>query len=227
MNEKDIIQQYLDHVGSAEYPCIAARAATARDQIKCFVARHMGCPADDRAILDFLYGFVSDYKRSKKQFHSAAVIFKAPAIENEMSFETLFWQRLNALSYLDNQTYTCDPRVDADPSSPHFSYSLKEEAFFVIGLHPASSRPARRFAYPVLVFNPHAQFETLRNEGQYERMKRIVRKRDMAYAGSINPMLSDFGEVSEVFQYTGMQYSADWKCPLINHTKKDEQNSPS
>ena len=77
---------------------------------------------------------------------------------------------------------------------------------------------SRQFKYPTLVFNPHAQFEQLRKTAKYDKMKLAVRKRDMAYSGSINPMLEDFGKVSEVYQYSGRKYDETWQCPLkINH----------
>ena len=95
-----------------------------------------------------------------------------------------------------------------------YSFSLKEEAFFILGLHPASSRRSRQFKYPALIFNPHAEFEKLRKSDRYTKMKEVVRKRDVEYSGSINPMLADFGEASEVYQYSGMQYNAEWTCPI-------------
>ena len=127
----------------------------------------------------------------------------------------MLWQRLQALSNLDAENYDYDRRVDSDPASAHFSFSLKQEAFFIIGLHPGSKRPARQFSYPTLAFNPHQEFEKLRATHHYEPMKKVVRKRDLAYSGSINPMLTDFGEVSEAIQYSGKFYSRDWQCPFI------------
>ena len=223
--EQTIINQYLDYLNTKEFPCIAAKAALAKNQIRCMVAHHMACPEDDQRILEFLYTFVDDYRSSKKSFQSAAIIFKEPVIQNEMMFDGLLWQRLNALSFLDKQKYAHDKRVDDDPASKSFSFSLKEEAFFIIGLHPASSRRARQFRYPALVFNPHAEFEKLRRANRYEQMKRVVRKRDIAYSGSVNPMLKDFGEDSETFQYSGIRYTADWKCPLNSHHEETKHNS--
>jgi FPC/CPF motif-containing protein YcgG len=105
-----------------------------------------------------------------------------------------------------------------DVSSPQFSFSLCSEAFYIIGLHPASNRKARQFSHPALVFNPHAQFELLRHGMKYEPMKLAVRKRDTSYSGSVNPMLQDFGTQSEVSQYSGRIYDKGWSCPLkINH----------
>jgi FPC/CPF motif-containing protein YcgG len=135
---------------------------------------------------------------------------------------------LQALRNLDEKNYACDSRVDPDPSSANFSFSLKEEAFFIVGLHPGSSRRARQFQYPALVFNPHAEFEKLRKQHNgYERLKAIVRKRDILYSGSVNPMLQDFGLDSEARQYSGRRYSNQWECPLaIDYGKIDNHSSP-
>jgi FPC/CPF motif-containing protein YcgG len=206
---------FLQHLCSKDFPCVAAHDAAVKENIRIYVAHHMACPADDRAILQFMYSFIDEFHAVTEGFHSAAVIFRGPHTTDEEQFEAMLWQRLQALSDLDATQYSYDRRVSADPSSPQFSYSLKEEAFYVIGLHPASSRKARQFAYPVLIFNPHAQFEKLREENLYHKMQNIVRKRDEAYSGSVNPMLADFGNAPEVIQYSGRLHSSDWKCPLI------------
>ena len=102
-----------------------------------------------------------------------------------------------------------------------------EEAFFVIGLHANSSRPSRQFRYPALVFNPHAEFEKLRTNNRYGKMKEVIRKRDISYSGSANPMLTDFGEASEVYQYSGRKYAEDWQCPLkIDHATTKHNTAP-
>ena len=66
-----------------------------------------------------------------------------------------------------------DPSVSSNPAEPDFSLSFGGRAFFVVGLHPNASRPARRFPRPSLVFNLHKQFEWLRNSGVYERMRQF------------------------------------------------------
>ena len=209
-----IIKEYSEYLRKKDFPCVAAKAALSRNHIQCIVVSHMACPADDKTILQFLYSFVDLYRASEDSYHSAAVIFKEPVAIGEALFDTLLWQRLNSLSALDKQKYKHDLRVDSDPNSPRYSFSLKEEAFFILGLHPGSSRRSRQFNYPALVFNPHAEFEKLRNSNRYTRMKEVVRKRDVEFSGSVNPMLADFGEASEVYQYSGTRYDTDWTCPL-------------
>jgi FPC/CPF motif-containing protein YcgG len=213
-DNKRVIDDFTSFVENAEFPCVAAKAALNKDQIKFFIADHMACPKDDSSILSFLYDFIDQFRLAETQFHTACVIFKEPFPVNEGMFDKLLWMRLQSLSDLDAKKYATDKRVSNDPSSPDFSFSLKEEAFYVVGLSPSSSRDARRFKYPALVFNAHTQFEQLRSLNTYEKMKSIIRKREMEISGSINPMLEDFGASSEVHQYSGMQHDDSWKCPL-------------
>src|SRR5829696_6122951 len=74
-------------------------------------------------------------------------------------------------------------------------------AIFIVGLHAGSSRVARRFAWPTLVFNPHSQFDRLREDGRFERFQQVIRGAERALQGDVNPMMADFGERSEASQY--------------------------
>ncbi|AYA35694.1 YqcI/YcgG family protein [Hymenobacter oligotrophus] len=217
--------EYLAFINNKEFPCVAAKTALTWNQLHCLVVDHLACPKDDADILQFIYDFVDDYRQSEKLYHSAAVVFKGPEETTEAMFEQLFWQRLQSLSNLDARRYGYDPRVVADPTSPDFSFSLKEEAFFVIGLHPGSSRAARRFKYPTMVFNAHQQFEQLRENGRYEYLQQTIRKRDEAFSGSINPMLANFGEASEAHQYTGSLHDDSWKCPFLSQHGRIDRNT--
>jgi FPC/CPF motif-containing protein YcgG len=212
--QEEIKEAFKAFIDDSSFPCVAAKAALNKDQMKLFVAGHIACPKDDLAILDFIYDFVDNYRKSEAQFHTACVIFPDITGINEATFESFLWMRLQSLSNLDLKKYGYDQRVSSDPKSEKFSFSLKEEAFFVIGLHPDNSRQARQFKYPLIVFNPHAQFEELRYLERYNKMKNIVRKKDIALSGTINPMLQDFGTKSEVYQYTGMRYDSSWQCPF-------------
>ena len=209
-----IISECNSFIQNSQFPCVAAQAALQKKQISFFIADHMACPKDDSFILSFLYDFVDHFRQAETQFQTACVIFKHTQLFNEEMFETLLWRRLQALSDLDAVNYAGDNRVSNDPAAENYSYSLKEEAFYVVGLSPVSSRSARRFKYPALVFNAHAQFEQLRTLHTYEKMKKIIRKKEMQFAGSVNPMLDDFGGSSEAHQYSGMQHDNNWKCPL-------------
>jgi FPC/CPF motif-containing protein YcgG len=69
------------------------------------------------------------------------------------------------------------------------------------------------------VFNLHDQFERLRAEGRYEKLRGAILDRDIAMAGSINPMLSRHGDVSEARQYSGRVVGTEWRCPFSDPRK--------
>jgi len=222
-----IVEEYLDYIRHKDFPCIAAKAALAENKIHALVADHLACPNDDFRILQFLHRFVDTYRSSKNLYHSSVIIFKGPDKCSGEIFDTLLWKRLQAISDLDATEYRWDARVGKDVASPDFSFSIKEEAFYIIGLQPDSERKARQFKYPALVFNPHEQFEKLRASNKYIPMRQAVRKRDIKLCGSINPMLTDFGESSEVFQYSGLQYDSTWKCPFVSKHESTKHHSSS
>lgn len=170
---------------------------------------------DDVRIHRELLAWAHDYKARPGLFRSLAFLFPSSPRLGEKAFEKAMWARIQSLADKDawlSQPY--DPRVSSDPQDPHFSLSFGGEAFFVVGMHPRASRPARRTPWPVLVFNLHDQFEKLREEGRYEKIRETILDRDVALAGSVNPMLARHGETSEALQYSGRQIDGDWQCPL-------------
>lgn len=203
------------HVAAADFPCVGAKAALARGTLDVVGARDIQSAWDDVRIHDRLLVFAGEYRRQPGLFRSLVVAFDGPRELTEQAFETALWERLQSLSDKDvwlGQPY--DERVSASPDDPHFSLSFGGEAYFVVGLHPNASRPARRFPTPALVFNLHAQFETLRAQGKYEGMRSKILARDESLAGSTNPMLSRHGELSEARQYSGRQVGNEWECPF-------------
>lgn len=164
--------------------------------------------------LQQIYHQVERFRQTPSSLRSLVIATKNSQYQDFNSFEQVFWNFLEALHLLDKKSYQHDKRVSSDPNSPHFSYSLKEEAFFILALHPQSPRLARRFSTPSLVFNIHQQFELLRAKGVFAKIRDAIRKRDKSLQGSINPMLKDFGEKSEVFQYLGKTYEECDPCPF-------------
>jgi len=202
-------------ISQPQFPCVGAKSALARDNLKVIAGHRLDSNWDDLEIHRELLNWAREYRDSTEGLRSLAVIFDGPLDLSETEFENLLWARIQSLADKDawlGQDY--DPRVSSDPGDPHFSLSFGGEAFFVIGLHPNASRPARRFAFPMLVFNLHDQFERLREQGNYEKMRDTILARDVKLAGDINPMLSKYGQASEARQYSGRQVGEDWQCPF-------------
>jgi len=203
------------HVADAGFPCVGAKAAMAKGTLNVLACSRIDSAWDDLRVHDGLIRFADAYARNPGLYHSFAVVFDGPDGLDEGGFERAMWARIQSLSDKDvwrGQHY--DASVSADPDSPHFSLSFGGQAFFVVGLHPAASRPARRFARPCMVFNLHDQFEQLRAAGKYEGMREKIMVRDEALAGSRNPMLARHGDASEARQYSGRVVGAEWACPF-------------
>ncbi|MDI7775105.1 guanitoxin biosynthesis heme-dependent pre-guanitoxin N-hydroxylase GntA [Asticcacaulis sp. EMRT-3] len=197
------------------FPCVGARSALARHHMHIMEAGDIRCPRDDAAIFDRLAGFAADFAASPDLFQSFVVIFATGDALSEEAFEQALWARIQALHDLDvARGYAYDRRVGSDPARSDFSLSFAGEAFYLVGLHPGASRPARRFSAPAVVFNAHDQFQQLRADGRYETLRASIIGRDIALAGAPNPMLSRFGDTSEAAQYSGRHVGSDWQCPF-------------
>lgn len=202
-------------IADAQFPCVGAKSAAARGSLQIIHARDITSAWNDLQITQELLEWSWRYKNDREGLRSLVVMFGAPDNLSEKAFENAMWQRLQSISDKDVWLGQMpDDRVSGDPDDPHFSLSFGGEAYFVVGLHPQASRPARRFAHPVMVFNLHDQFERLRKAGRYERMREKIIERDIALAGSPNPMLERHGKVSAARQFSGRAVSDDWRCPF-------------
>ncbi|HET6231051.1 MAG TPA: guanitoxin biosynthesis heme-dependent pre-guanitoxin N-hydroxylase GntA [Longimicrobiaceae bacterium] len=198
-------------VNAPGFSCLGARAALHHDAYRFGAYGEMGGEAATSALSRDLAAFAEGH--GEDDFASFVAVFLEHPAEAEAEFEARLWKQLRALHAADPSA-EWDPAVSDDPADPHFSFSFGGRAFFVVGLHPASSRAARRFGWPALVFNPHAQFERLRADGRYGRLREAIRAREMALQGSLNPNLADFGEQSDARQYSGRAVEPGWRCPF-------------
>jgi len=210
-----LAERFEAFVRDAGFPCVGAKAALSRDKMRIIVARDLASAWDDLRIMPELIDLASRYRADAALFQTLVVIFEGPETLSEGEFEDLLWQRVQSLTDKDELWFEQphDRRVSDNPDDSHFSLSFGGEAFFIVGLHPGASRPARRFERPALVFNLHDQFEQLRAQNRYEKLRTSILDRDLVLAGSANPMLARHGENSEARQYSGRAVGDDWECP--------------
>lgn len=216
--EADAHRRIAAHIAHDGFPCVVARSLLNHDTYRMGVYDTLGAADAALALCHDLYEFSHEFKQSQAPFTSFIAAFQHPDIESELAFERLLWRQLQTMHGIDARHFDWDSAVSKEPDSPDFSFSLGGRAFFVVGLNPCSSRLARRSEMPCLVFNPHAQFEALRTAGKYDGLRDVIRQRDMAFQGSPNPMLSNFGQQhSESRQYSGRAVPAQWQCPFHPH----------
>lgn len=207
----EVTQTLATMVGHPEYPCLGARSVFRSDRAQIEVLEEMGGPEDLAELSDRLHEFGRDTDPDGG-FASLIAVFRSPEPTSEEQFESLLWGVLRDLDDGDDQPWAGG--VSSDPVQPHFAFSHGGTAFFVVGLHPAASRIARRAPLPTLVFNLHQQFENLRTGGGFDRMRDAIRTRDARLQGWVNPMAEDHGNNSEARQYSGRQVPQDWVPPF-------------
>jgi uncharacterized protein len=196
------------------FSCVGAMSAIRRGRYRLGLYAEMGSSGATAGLARDLFDFIEEQDNLHADFSTFVACFERPVGIDEESFEGLLWEQLQRLHAQDRRHHRWDPSVSPDPEDQKFAFSFAGKAFFVVGLHAASSRFARRFAWPTLVFNAHHQFEKLRADGRYDRFQEVIRNRERDLQGSLNPNLADFGSSSEARQYSGRPVEEGWRCPF-------------
>ena len=207
-----------DFVLDDGFPCLGARAAFHRGTYRFGAYERLDDPDVTRGLMRDVYAFATERGSIAPNFTTFAAVFRTPIPHDEDDFERALWSQLQRLHEMDRALHPWDASVSDNPADPHFSFSLAGNAFFVLGMHPKATRDARRFAWPMLVFNAHEQFEDLRREGTFDGLQHRIRERDVKLQGSINANLSDYGRASEARQYSGRAVEDGWECPFHQPT---------
>lgn len=226
MSDLTIISQIRDYIKAPDFPCVGAKAALSQGAVSFRVYESLGDKAGSASLLFDLMEYVSTLNPDDPRVQSFAAIFKRNSFDSEAEFEAgLFDQLKHLVGESDSLSIGWNSEVSSDPENPHFSMSVAGHPFFIVGMHPNASRSARRTPFPVLVFNSNLQFNRLKEDGRYDKLKAIIRRKELEINGSINPMLDDFGRSSEARQYSGRKLSDNWKCPFDPSAGKKENNS--
>jgi len=206
--------EFAAFIAASSYPCLGAKAALNSGSYTLRVYEQLGSKESAEPLAHALQEFVQSEMYGTAEFATFLAVFREPEELTEEQFEELLWFQLRELHRVDALHHAWDRKVASDPSDPRFSFSIAGRALYVVGMHRNSSRLARRFRWPTLIFNPHEQFERLRQEGKWERWQRTIRARDVSLQGCPNPMLNDFGDKSEARQYAGRSVEANWTPPF-------------
>lgn len=207
-------REITDFVNQRDYPCVAARTAVKKDDYRIGVYGDLGTGRFARELAQDLLHFKHEYAGSHSAFLSFIATFEGAAFTSEADFETALWQELSFVSAVPEYEAPWDENFSDNPEDQNFCFSFGGDAFFVVGLHAKSSRLARRFSTPTLIFNLYAQFEQLDEETEFYPMVRTNRKKDIAFQGSVNPMVEKYAEKWEAIQFSGKENPPEWKCPF-------------
>ena len=196
------------------YPCVGARIALKKDEYRVGIYSDLGL---GKCISDLgrdLLVFKQEHQISKSPMLSFIAVFENSVFHSEEEFETALWKELSLLASAPEFEAPWDPHFSSNPEDKNFCFSFDGSAFFIVGLHPLSSRVSRQFYVPTLAFNLYEQFEQLDEETEFYPMVRKNRQRDVLYQGSVNPMVEQHAEKWEAIHFSGKNNPPEWKCPV-------------
>ena len=216
-----VVGAFRGFVLNPSFSCVAAKSSVMHESYRVGVYNQLGGVGETAGLCRDLFTFTQEVANSlvDGEFRTFVAIFREPTGVDEQEFERLLWNQLRVLNQHDSAYHSWDPSVSDDPENPHFGFSFATTAFFIVGLHPHSSREARRFPWPTLVFNPHTQFQHLREEGRWDRIQQVIRAREEQLQGTLNPNLADYGTVTEARQYSGRAVEPDWHAPFARSSE--------
>lgn len=201
------------------YPCVPAVQSFKKHEYLVGLYDGFGEGTGSRQLFQDLYFFRERQKESASLYLSFWAVFAPGEPLSEEEFEARMWRELSYLTSHEDPRTPWDQLFSSDPADPRFCFSLGGDAFFVVGVHPSSSRLARRFPYPAVVFNLYDQFEELERRGQYQAIVKKNRERDVKLQGSINPMMEKYADQWEAIQFSGRENPPEWKCPFQHGLK--------
>ena len=217
IRNEDVLHSFEDFILEKNHPCVMAQTVFKQDDFEIHEYDNFSSLETAEKIFSDIQKYLNEYDFKSNNFRTFIAVFPSEKILTEEEFEDKLWNQLSNINKIDK--YDWDPSVSNDPADSNFSFSIAGKAFYIVGMHPKSSRMARQAPFPAMVFNLHAQFEKLRDMNVYKRVRNRIRDRDIKLQGNINPVLEDFGVESEAKQYSGRYVGKEWKCPYLNQTQ--------
>ncbi|MGW1378857.1 guanitoxin biosynthesis heme-dependent pre-guanitoxin N-hydroxylase GntA [Streptomyces sp. NPDC002446] len=215
--EAEAVRAELERfIQTREFSCLGARAALKRGTMTHRHYRRMGEEASARENLRDLVEYVEAVRPqlSDQSFRTFVATFDEPGTVDELVYEGLMWQHLQLMHDLDSRVFGLDAGASSDPGRADFGFHAGGHAFFVVGMHPGSSRASRRSSMPAIVFNSLAQFVLLGEK--FFSMQEAIRRREERNNGSVNPSFTVYEYEQPARHFSGRFTEEDWKCPYIS-----------
>lgn len=129
-------QQILGHF----YPCTGAISTFTPKSYRFGLYPELASEDAVRAVCHDLYCFSHEFPVINDHFLTFIAMFHGPVLQFEQDFEDLLWKQLPAMHLCDSNFFAWDEKVDSDPQSHRFSFSIGGRAMFVVGPSPHVSR---------------------------------------------------------------------------------------
>src|ERR1700743_1849394 len=86
-----LAERFRQFVRDQAFPCVGAKSAVARRQMRFVIARDMRSAWDDLRLYQALLEFAQAYRADRRLFQSFVVIFRQPERISERAFEESLW----------------------------------------------------------------------------------------------------------------------------------------
>jgi uncharacterized protein len=221
ITHNSLFQNIRNLVMQPNYPCVSAVSSFLKKDYMTESYPAFGSGQGAAKLYADLIRFKNEQRRTKAPFYSFWAVYDNSEVTSEEDFEQKLWSELSAVHAYEvnkcaeeNTEMTWDPKFSSNPNDKNFCFCVDGHAYFLVGMHPLSSRKARQFPYPVLIFNLYAQFDELFQKKTFEPMVKINRLKEIKFQGDINPMVEKHGQEWESIQFSGKNNSDQWKCPF-------------
>lgn len=204
------------------YPCVAALQSFHRNDYWLKTYSNFGKVYQRNKLRNNLLQYIEEQAKNGSNYFTFWAVFKDMDDLSEDEFEKLLWDELSSLSSVEDLNQDKDNRFSTNPEDKNFCFSIGGKAFFVVGLHPKSSRASRRFPWPTLIFNLFEQFDNLKSLNLYDPMVKLNRQRDIKFQGDVNPMAAKHDDTWETIQFSGKTNPPEWKCPFHFRSKTQD-----
>ncbi|CAF1279394.1 unnamed protein product [Adineta ricciae] len=208
-------EEFKQHVFSTNFPCLNAKIALKRNAFDFDVYDTFCSEETTKLLWQNLMKFINKQSflwENNHIFTTYVACFRTPENLSEDIFEILLWKQLQQLHEEDVRNgMKWSKNYSNDPSNTDFAFSIGERGFFLVGLHPQSSRNGRRFSKIAIAFNSQDQFTNLRRLNLLTEIKQVVRQNDLLYNGSINPNVIENENGPGPFEYSGKLIQPEWK----------------
>ena len=212
-----VIGAFRGFVLNPTFVCVGAKAAVNHETYRLGVYDRLASPEATAGLSRDLYEFLHEIGSEDHEFTTFIATFREPTDLEEIEFEKQLWEHSRCCTTAmplcttgirpSAVTRTTRTSRSASPATPASSSACTR----------AARGCARHFPWPTLVFNPHAQFERLREAGKFEKMKEVVRQREEELEGSVSPVSADFGADTEAKQYAGREVEPEWHPAFVPH----------
>ncbi len=121
-----------------DHPCVMAKTIFSSKKYMLRSYSNFGSYLSARKILNDIRYYLNALEVMGDGYYSFIAVFDDDIKLNELQYEVLLWEQLKKNHTIDDSNW--DSEVSSDPKDHAFSFSILGQAFYIVGMHPNSSR---------------------------------------------------------------------------------------